>query len=96
MRTIAKYYTNITLSRLSELLDLPPKETEDVVARLAVAKMIYAKMNRPAGTVTFEEPKKTDGLLNDWASDINKLMVCTSCTALLGTRLISDCATDPD
>lgn len=75
MRTIAKYYTRCSMARLTELLDLPPKETEDVVARLAASKMIYAKMDRPAGVVTFEEPKRTDGLLNDWAADMNKLMV---------------------
>lgn len=83
MRTLAKYYTRITMSRLSELLDLPAPDTESVVARLAVEKMIYAKMDRPAGTVTFEEPKKTEGVLNEWASDVNKLMVRRQSTYVL-------------
>lgn len=87
MRTISKYYTRITLSRLSELLDLPTSEAEQVVAKLAVEKMIYAKMDRPAGTITFEAPKTSDGMLNEWASDINKLMVSVHlCFSRMGLK----------
>lgn len=75
VRTVAKYYTRITLTRLSELLDLSTRETEETLARLAVAKMVFAKIDRPAGVVSFVEPKSTDRVLNEWSSDVNKLMV---------------------
>ena len=75
VRTVAKYYTRITIIRLSELLDLSTRETEETLARLAVAKMVFAKIDRPAGVVSFVEPKSTDRVLNEWSSDVNKLMV---------------------
>lgn len=77
IRTIAKYYSQITLTRLNELLDLPPKETEDILSRLAVSKMIYAKIDRPAGIVSFMVPKSVEQTLNEWSSDVSRLMVCS-------------------
>ena len=54
---------------------MPEKETEEILARLAVAKMVYAKIDRPSGTISFVEPKGVDKVLNEWSSDVSKLMV---------------------
>lgn len=82
IRVIAKYYTRITLERLGSLLDLSRQETEETLSRLVVQKTVYARIDRPAATVTFSEPKTTDKVLNEWSSDVGKLMVRPSQRAM--------------
>lgn len=74
IRTVAKYYTRITLARLSQLLDLDADKTEEFLSRLVVDKTVYAKIDRPAGLVSFLAPKSGDVVLNEWSSDVGKLM----------------------
>lgn len=38
------------------------------------SKTVYAKIDRPAGIVDFVKPKKGDEVLNEWSSDVGKLM----------------------
>lgn len=55
IRMIAKYYTRIRLSRMSELLDWPEKNTEDFLCQLVVDGIIPGtKIDRPAGIVNFQ------------------------------------------
>lgn len=68
------YYTRITLPRLTSLLDLPAKETEEVLCRLVVSGSVFARVDRPAGVVTFRKKETAEDILNDWASDTGKLM----------------------
>lgn len=35
---------------------------------------MYAKIDRPAGLVSFVAPRGGDAVLNDWSSDVGKLM----------------------
>jgi 26S proteasome regulatory subunit N5 len=72
---VAKYYTRITLERLTQLLDLPVARTEEILSRLVVSKTVYARIDRPAGTINFREPRGTDNILNEWSNDVEKLMV---------------------
>jgi 26S proteasome regulatory subunit N5 len=74
IRVIEKYYTRITLKRMTELLDLDLDQTEDVLAKLVVSKTIYAKIDRPSGIVNFQAPKDANTILNEWTHDINKLL----------------------
>lgn len=74
IRTISKYYTRISTSRLSELLDLTLPETEGFLSKLVGTKTVYAKIDRPAGIVSFQAPKGGDAILNEWSSDVGKLM----------------------
>ncbi|KAK4056568.1 proteasome regulatory particle subunit [Microbotryomycetes sp. JL221] len=74
IRVISKYYTRVTVTRLSELLDLDQNKTESFLSSLVSSKTVYAKIDRPAGTVSFEQPKTGDQILNDWSSDVSKLM----------------------
>ncbi|GAA5955636.1 hypothetical protein JCM8115_006811 [Rhodotorula mucilaginosa] len=74
IRVVAGYYTRITLSRLSTFLSLPTNETEQFLSRLVTSKTVYAKIVRPAGIVTFVRPKTGDEVLNEWSSDVGKLM----------------------
>ncbi|KAM0788741.1 hypothetical protein ACM66B_002833 [Microbotryomycetes sp. NB124-2] len=74
IRVISKYYTRITTTRLSELLDLDQSQTETFLSKLVSSKTVYAKIDRPAGTVSFQAPKSGDQVLNEWSSDVSKLM----------------------
>ncbi|BGP54714.1 hypothetical protein JCM8202_003219 [Rhodotorula sphaerocarpa] len=74
IRVVAGYYTRITLARLSTFLSLPTPETEQFLSRLVTSKTVYAKIDRPAGVVTFVKPKTGDEALNEWSSDVGKLM----------------------
>ncbi|GAA5937397.1 hypothetical protein JCM10213_007222 [Rhodosporidiobolus nylandii] len=74
IRVVAGYYTRITLSRLASFLSLDVAETEQFLSRLVTSKTVYAKIDRPAGIVSFVKPKKGDEVLNEWSSDVGKLM----------------------
>lgn len=84
IRTIAKYYTRVGLKRLSQLLDLDAAETEQSLAKMVVAKQVYAKIDRPAGIVDFREVNKgTYKVLNEWSNDVGKLMALVEATSHL-------------
>ncbi|KZV74946.1 PCI-domain-containing protein [Peniophora sp. CONT] len=74
IRIIAKYYSRIKLERLSTLLDLPVKETEDTLSRLVVSATVWARIDRPAGVVNFRAKRDAEEVMNDWSSDMQKLL----------------------
>ncbi|KAK5136151.1 hypothetical protein LTR08_003988 [Meristemomyces frigidus] len=74
VRTISKYYTRITLARLTSLLDLPALETERYISDLVTSKTIYARIDRPAGVVSFEKVRGADEVLNSWSGDMKALL----------------------
>ncbi|KZT53784.1 hypothetical protein CALCODRAFT_551438 [Calocera cornea HHB12733] len=74
IRIIALYYTRIHIKRLTQLLDLTPQEMEDVLCRLVVDKTVYARIDRPAGIVNFKAPKTSEDVMNDFSSDMAKLL----------------------
>lgn len=49
-----------------------PSASSDLPSLLAV--QMYARLDRPAGIITFAPPKKPNELLNDWASDISQML----------------------
>ncbi|XP_054284461.1 26S proteasome non-ATPase regulatory subunit 12-like [Macrosteles quadrilineatus] len=74
IRVMSKYYTRITLKRMSELLDLPNEETEEFLSEMVVNKTVTAKIDRPAGVVSFRTIKDPSDVLDDWASGLDSLM----------------------
>ncbi|KAI8068249.1 PCI domain-containing protein [Gongronella butleri] len=74
IRVIAKYYTRITTKRLTQLLDLNDKDAEEFLSKLVVSKTIHARIDRPAGIISFQVKKDANNILNDWSRDINKLL----------------------
>lgn len=86
IRVIAKYYTRITTKRLTQLLDLPDKDCEAFLSKLVVSKTIYAKIDRPAGIVSFAKSKHPNEVLNEWSQDINGLLGLIEKTCHLITK----------
>jgi 26S proteasome regulatory subunit N5 len=74
IRVVSEYYTRITVTRLTALLDLSQKETEEILSKLVVSGSVYARINRPAGTIDFRTKKSAEDIMNEWASDVGKLI----------------------
>ena len=62
------------MKRLTALLDLSPQETEDTLCRLVVSKTIWARIDRPTGIVTFRNKKTAEDVMNEWSSDMQRLL----------------------
>ncbi len=74
VRVVAKYYTRIQMSRLTQLLDLTEDETEKYISELVTAKTVYAKIDRPARIVNFAKPRDADDVLNEWSGNMKSLL----------------------
>ncbi|CAG8676603.1 21977_t:CDS:10 [Dentiscutata erythropus] len=86
IRVVAKYYTRVRTKRLTQLLDLNEEDTEEFLSKLVVSKTIYAKIDRPAGIVSFASPKDANQVLNDWSNNINSLLGLIEKTCHLITK----------
>jgi 26S proteasome regulatory subunit N5 len=87
IRVIAAYYHRITLQRLTELLDLPPLTTERTLCKLVTDKIIYARIDRPKGIVTFKPQTDTVDILNSWTADIDKMLGLVEKTSHLVSKV---------
>jgi hypothetical protein len=74
IRVVASYYTQITLPRLTELLDLSAAEAERTLCRLVTEKVVRAKIDRSAGIVDFSPRSNPDEILNAWSGDLGKML----------------------
>ncbi|KTW30363.1 hypothetical protein T552_00836 [Pneumocystis carinii B80] len=74
IRVVSKYYLRIRLNRLNMLLDLNEKETEEYLSNLVTSGVIYARIDRPAQTVSFMKPKSANVILNEWSWNIGALL----------------------
>lgn len=86
IRVIAAYYSRITLQRLTELLDLPALTTERTLCKLVTDKTVYARIDRPAGVVNFQKPRKTNETLNMWSGDLSKMLSLVEKTSHLVSK----------
>lgn len=82
VRVVAAYYKRVKVSRLCQLLNLDAQEVESSIARMVSDKeanedpmaRIYAKIDRPQAIVSFERPKPSTEILNEWSGDVSKLL----------------------
>jgi len=86
IRVMEKYYTRITMKRMSELLDLSIEESEKFLSNLVTSKTVFAKIDRPSGIVVFRPPKDSSDTLNEWSRDISELMNLLNKTTHLITK----------
>ena len=59
------------------------QESEDFLSQLVTKKTIYARIDRPAGIVTFRQNKDPNEVLNEWSHNLNSLMALVSKTTHL-------------
>jgi 26S proteasome regulatory subunit N5 len=74
IRTIARYYSSITLARAGQLLDTQPLECERYIADMVVDGQLSCKIDRPAGIVRFSKHVSPAETLNEWSEDISLLL----------------------
>ena len=66
VRMIAKYYSRIAFKRMAELLELDEDQMETFVCKLIVNGVIPdAKIDRPAGLITFQPKRSTVDVLDE-------------------------------
>jgi len=74
IRVVSKYYSRITIPGLTSLLSLPTSETEELLSRLVVSGMVWARIDQPAGIVNFRQKRSAEDVMNDWSSDMNRML----------------------
>ncbi len=62
------------MKRLISLLDLSPQQTEETLSRLVVSGTVWARIDRPAGIINFRAKRSVEDVMNDWSSDMQRLL----------------------
>ena len=76
IRIMAKYYTQVSLKRMAELLDLKETETEEFLSKMVVDKAVEAKVDRLDNIVNFtkhQDPNEVCILLKNFIPKTYKL-----------------------
>ncbi|KAG2643144.1 hypothetical protein PVAP13_2KG318200 [Panicum virgatum] len=71
---VSKYYSRITLKRIADLLCLSLQEAEKHLSDMVNSKSLIAKIDRPMGVVRFRTAQDSNGVLNSWATNLEKLL----------------------
>ncbi len=50
------------------------QESEHFLSHLVTKKTIFARIDRPAGLVSFRQSKDPSEMLNEWSNNLNSLM----------------------
>jgi len=74
VRIIAKYYKNITVTRMAELLHQSKEQTEAHVSELVTTNMIWARIDRPKGIISFRKRQNANELMDNWSSNVKELL----------------------
>ena len=67
-------------------LFLHHQETELFLSELVVSKTVFARIDRPAGIVSFSAHKESNEILNEWSHNLNTLMQLLNRTTHLITK----------
>jgi 26S proteasome regulatory subunit N5 len=62
------------MKKLTSLLDLSGEQTEETLSRLVVNKMVWARIDRPSGVVSFRSERNAEDIMNDWSFDMQRLL----------------------
>ena len=74
IQVVAGYYGRISMPRLAELTGLSMEKMEEQLCEMVTKKQVFARIDRPAGIITFEAPKTANEMLNDWSGNIGELL----------------------
>lgn len=74
VRVAAMYYKCIRMTRLAQLLGLEPRKLEAEIASMVSNGTVYAKIDRPADIIRFEQKQSPEAVLTSWADNIDKLL----------------------
>ncbi|KAI4841504.1 26S proteasome regulatory subunit p55 [Plasmodium brasilianum] len=74
IHVISNCYNQISLNRLSELLNATVDESESLLSELVSNKMLSSKIDRLHGIIKFGQKKNPENILNNWSPQINKIL----------------------
>jgi 26S proteasome regulatory subunit N5 len=74
IKVVSDYYDQIKTSRLCELVGMDDKETEAELSELVCGKFVFAKIDRPAGTIKFGQKTNYTDTLNLWSDNISTML----------------------
>merc|ERR1711982_270699 len=74
IKVVSGYYEQVHTQRLCELLRLSEKEVEEELSELVCSKFVFAKIDRPAGTIIFGRKQTPTDRLNEWSDSISKML----------------------
>jgi len=74
IKVISEYYDQIHTARFCELLGVSDAEAEKELSEMVCSKFVFAKIDRPAGQITFGQKQTYSDRLNDWSSSISKML----------------------
>ncbi len=74
IRVIAKYYDRIYLARMAQLVGCNQEILEAEICESINKKLIHSKIDRIQGLVYFKQKKTENDVLNEWRSDIHKIL----------------------
>eukprot|EP00708_Paratrimastix_pyriformis_P002657 GAFH01001408.1.p1 GENE.GAFH01001408.1~~GAFH01001408.1.p1 ORF type:complete len:480 (-),score=205.07 GAFH01001408.1:202-1641(-) len=74
IRVIAKFYDRIHIAHFAELLDLTPEVAEQALAKLVTDHVVFARIDRPKGLVTFTRERQPADVLNEWSNDLSGVL----------------------
>ena len=66
------------------------QQAETFLSEMVTTKMVYARIDRPNGIVSFQRPLDANATLTEWSSDIGELLklVETSCHLINKERMV--------
>eukprot|EP00457_Paulinella_chromatophora_P004956 gb/GEZN01004969.1/.p1 GENE.gb/GEZN01004969.1/~~gb/GEZN01004969.1/.p1 ORF type:complete len:556 (-),score=150.13 gb/GEZN01004969.1/:202-1845(-) len=74
LRVMGQYFNQIPTKRLATLLNLNEDQTEEYLCEMVSSSQLYARIDRPAGVVTFTKSKAATEIVQAWAEDIGQLL----------------------
>lgn len=79
IRVVAKYYTRINTLRLAEMLQLSVDKTEEYLSSMVTSEStarLDARIDRPAGIVSFQLRKNPNEHLTEWTGKCSGVACC--------------------
>ncbi len=74
VRIISKYYGELTLTRVSELLKVEREYCEEQICALNNKKVISCRIDRIDGVIDFKPVENEQYLLKNWNESINNIL----------------------
>lgn len=86
IRVVAKYYSELTIQRLSELTNAEKSYCEEELCVLNNNKVISCRVDRISDLIDFKEIEHENNLLQNWNSSINSILDMVDITSNLINR----------
>jgi len=74
IRVIGKFYSLISTKRIAQLLLLDERTSEAYLSEMVSSKQLFAKVDRPKGTIAFEKNMSDSDVVDKWSNDVSDLL----------------------